>query len=764
MTIQIDTTGPGVEDWRSAKFAATVDAAPIYVYGYEEASNQNVAGLWSSGDTPEQSWIKVNADESVTMVISLVDATPITSVAVYPPNSGATVDVSAGVATLTIPENTRLRVVVNSDRAEALHVFSAPPLTTPVSRVDYSGTHTNVSSATTPVADGEKSGFRFDEGHAFSTGDIVVLKTTGSTPRSAAGDLPEFELWHVTVLDGFNVELGTTASGSDLVLTSTGDGTLSLVPAEFEDTDNYLYFPAGVHHIGRLFKVGNSTQYYLDAGAVVVGSFDVRTIEGANITGRGTLAGTFANFVADGLEALGTTGLIEYAMFSGWTPGDLRADNVVSGITIVAAPKHVDFFGIWSWRNVHIISCWHGQADGVSTNARTADDPVSEVVDCFLFCADDAIKLTGLSSDTVSNTFAVTTYNAPYHLAYYANIADDGYTRQINNCHGMHLGGADTDGDEVYPYNGMNSIVKCWLDGWEEDSAKGSFNVTISGLRVWGDMPSRLLSIGNRIYPFASGSRDLAGQLRNWTVSDLVTENTPGQVSQIMGRDADNAPDGITFTDIRLGTVEVTSENYTTYFDVSTFARNIVWDEPDADVVLPTTFIVEDGTVVADANSYATIAFADSYFLNRGNAPEWSGATVAAKQAALRRATFYIDDIYLGYWRGRAVSSLQELSWPRSGVVDSRSGISHTSAEVPNRVKRATCEVAFRVITGVSLQPDIEAGGGGVSSSSFSVGPISFNESFSGVQGTAPRFPVVDSQLVGLLSMLPGSGLVRVTR
>ena len=79
MTVQVSTAGPGVEDWRSSKFAVTVNGgAAAYVYGFaREAQFSCIA--WDSGETVEQSWFGFGADETATVAITLADATPITS-------------------------------------------------------------------------------------------------------------------------------------------------------------------------------------------------------------------------------------------------------------------------------------------------------------------------------------------------------------------------------------------------------------------------------------------------------------------------------------------------------------------------------------------------------------------------------------------------------------------------------------------------------------------------------------------------------------
>ena len=53
-------------------------------------------------------------------------------------------------------------------------------------------------------------------------------------------------------------------------------------------------------------------------------------------------------------------------------------------------------------------------------------------------------------------------------------------------------------------------------------------------------------------------------------------------------------------------------------------------------------FVTEDGTGLAEANSYVSVAEADAYHADRGNAA-WIGED-SAKQSALIKATDYLEN------------------------------------------------------------------------------------------------------------------------
>jgi hypothetical protein len=114
-------------------------------------------------------------------------------------------------------------------------------------------------------------------------------------------------------------------------------------------------------------------------------------------------------------------------------------------------------------------------------------------------------------------------------------------------------------------------------------------------------------------------------------------------------------------------------------------------------------------TLVVGTNTYINEADADAYFLARANST-WAGASTTAKEAGLIRATSYLDAHYAGQWVGAVADSSQALAWPRSGAID-RNGNSIDSADIPDQIEDATCELAVRALGVDDLEADIDAGG-----------------------------------------------------
>ncbi len=103
------------------------------------------------------------------------------------------------------------------------------------------------------------------------------------------------------------------------------------------------------------------------------------------------------------------------------------------------------------------------------------------------------------------------------------------------------------------------------------------------------------------------------------------------------------------------------------------------------------SLVVEDGTIVAGAESYLSVADADTYWGEHGSPTAWTGATTAVKEAALRYSTQWIDDNFV--WTGLIVSSAQVLDWPRQSVYDDQGRLVSDSI-IPQRLKDATAEMA----------------------------------------------------------------------
>lgn len=113
------------------------------------------------------------------------------------------------------------------------------------------------------------------------------------------------------------------------------------------------------------------------------------------------------------------------------------------------------------------------------------------------------------------------------------------------------------------------------------------------------------------------------------------------------------------------------------------------------------TLIVEDGTGKDNAESYISVADADTYHSNRGNT-DWAALTTAEKERLLRISTDYMVAVYRLRWDGYRYVNTQALDWPRIYVPIRDICSVNAYPEyvdfdvVPNQVKNACADLALK--------------------------------------------------------------------
>lgn len=126
--------------------------------------------------------------------------------------------------------------------------------------------------------------------------------------------------------------------------------------------------------------------------------------------------------------------------------------------------------------------------------------------------------------------------------------------------------------------------------------------------------------------------------------------------------------------------------------------------------------IVEDGSIVAGANAYATLAELDTYHEDRANSVWVNELDDDLKIAAMLRATASLESQYRDRWIGyksnhNEANAPQLTAWPRKADKDETTADGYTTAtmtklvdndgieigvdEIPARVKQAYMEVAL---------------------------------------------------------------------
>lgn len=99
----------------------------------------------------------------------------------------------------------------------------------------------------------------------------------------------------------------------------------------------------------------------------------------------------------------------------------------------------------------------------------------------------------------------------------------------------------------------------------------------------------------------------------------------------------------------------------------------------------------------ANANSYASVAEADSYASEHLYASGWLSASSAQKEAALIMSCRLLDAMPRA-WTGAATTSVQALGWPRTGMTN-RNGFGIAVMSIPLALKNAQSEFARQLLS-----------------------------------------------------------------
>ena len=157
---------------------------------------------------------------------------------------------------------------------------------------------------------------------------------------------------------------------------------------------------------------------------------------------------------------------------------------------------------------------------------------------------------------------------------------------------------------------------------------------------------------------------------------------------------------------------------------------------------------------------YGSLAGATAYHTARASTG-WVDSPADAAEAALIRASVWLDGAYGHRWPGTKTDGEQYLAWPRTGATDYE-GFAIADDVVPRAIEHATYEAALRELTTPgSLSPDYTPAQGVKSET---VGPISVTyRDGLGLQ-VRPIASVVDDILAGLIGRRSSVGTVMLKR
>lgn len=162
--------------------------------------------------------------------------------------------------------------------------------------------------------------------------------------------------------------------------------------------------------------------------------------------------------------------------------------------------------------------------------------------------------------------------------------------------------------------------------------------------------------------------------------------------------------------------------------------------------------IIEDGSGIAGANSFATVAEARAYGSARGLVFPALDATV---EAALVNAADFLETFQARY-KGSKTDAANALAWPRKGVFLYSSATEFPNDEIPTLLKNAQCQLAFDA-TSTTLQPSYV--GQEVKRKKVDVLEIEYAETGTGSATVTPQFKKAEAMLEPLLNTSAGFAL-----
>lgn len=167
------------------------------------------------------------------------------------------------------------------------------------------------------------------------------------------------------------------------------------------------------------------------------------------------------------------------------------------------------------------------------------------------------------------------------------------------------------------------------------------------------------------------------------------------------------------------------------------------------------SLIIENGTIVVNANSYVTVTEAKAYASARALSLPALDADI---EPLLISAMDYLESKRAQYQGTKSDPANQALQWPRMGVYIDCVEIGVNT--IPKELKDAQCRLACEQYSGVDIMPTKT----GPFVTEETVGPLTTKYDASQGTGTIPDMTAVDALLTPLFSQCGQSFTLRTVR
>ena len=293
--------------------------------------------------------------------------------------------------------------------------------------------------------------------------------------------------------------------------------------ADIPEDARIIYLAAGVHDIGKNFRLKSNQVLYLEGGSFVYGTIAIKQAENVTVKGRGILCGRqfphadvhlISGESVDGITIDGIT-MLESPYFN---------------ISVDESPASRNIRNIY--KNLKIIS-WYFNTDGIHGGSLMKAD------DIFLMCGDDAFLMGDKAEQQVNNIVIWTLRGASLQFGWGGNGGGNSLLNNIDIIHYQSVAGES--GDYIAAISGqlggtgnINKIVLQNITIEDMDTIQNKFLVMRTGPNPWikTDTKSSIANVifrnltvlcptsGNAIFGFADQSR-----ISNITFENLVIGN-----------------------------------------------------------------------------------------------------------------------------------------------------------------------------------------------------------------------------------------------
>lgn len=330
-----------------------------------------------------------------------------------------------------------------------------------------------------------------------------------------------------------------------------------------------LIFDDGVWNIGKQFKVLAGGTVFLKGGAWVRGSFDIVDQDDVTIAGHGVLSGDQWNPAT--VQALPTYAeRLSYSLVYGFSATYAHTGNVLYGPVLTRGPWSAQFEGINQAIDVMILNPWFSNGTGLTLEGDASTGNTTLHQNCYIWSCDDSLDLGEyIGAHTVEDCLLASSASATFIIGYWPG-EDYGLVSTITDCVVVPV-----QSHNASPESGI--IFHAWSDGeaTEEDHVIADY--TIDNVYIERDTcRAQLFNLSNTAYPWGAAAAQ-RGTIKHWVIRNVTCQGTPTTLSKISGFNADNTPVDILFTNLRIGGEIVSTRNYTTYFTLNQYPRDIAF-------------------------------------------------------------------------------------------------------------------------------------------------------------------------------------------